>query len=148
MTGEGYALGASVMSGIFAVVLWAFFDALRKTAKRNTVLDILCDTAWIAMTMGVFCAAVWYTANMRFRGFMFIGVAVGGILAYFVIFPVLVRLFSLFFKIFFKIIKFIFKILLTPAFFLYKILVVSFFGKLCPKKRKVAKDDSPKKQID
>lgn len=147
MISEPFALLASVLCGVFSVLLWGAVDALRDCLKSRTVLDIILDIFWWVTAVAVFCVSLWYTANMRFRAFEFIGVIFGAILCCFTLLRPVKLLFSVVFQIILKIIKFIFKILLTPWAFLYKILIVPIIRVLCLKTRKVANDDSPEKHI-
>lgn len=124
MTGNAAALAAAVLFGGAATVLWGVFDALRAACGKSIIVDFVLDTVWWITAAAAFCVCMWYTVNMRLRGFEFFGAAIGALLAGFLILKPIKRVFEIIFKIFFKIIRLILKILLTPYTFLYKILVV------------------------
>ncbi len=132
MSHEAWAFILSCGCGFCAITLLGGRNAIR----GGWLVNILSDVMWWVIFIGITGFCLWQTVSMRIRVFYLIGIALGGILAYFTLMKPMERLVGVIIKIVYKIIEFILKILLTPGRFLYKILIVHTMQKVCKNKGK------------
>lgn len=135
MTPEVISLILSVGCGVTAVILLGIRNAIR----GGMIINIFADVLWWIVSLGLFMFCMWETVDFRVRFFHIIGVGLGVTMAYFTICRFVTAFAGWLFRL-------IFKILLTPWAFLYKIVIVLINKIIGSNSRKVAENDSPKRQ--
>ncbi len=135
MTPEVFSLLLAVGCGFTAMILLGIRNAIR----GGLVINVLADVLWWVVALGMFVFCMWKSVNFSVRFYHIIGVGTGAVLSYFTI----GRFVSVFAGWLFRV---IFKILLTPWAFLYKIVIVLISKIIGSNSRKVAENDSPKRQ--
>ena len=130
MTGEVYALIASVLCGAGAVMLFDMLRAIRLSVKQNNFFVIIEDTFFWCVCITGMWNCLWHFNNGAVRAFEIIGFLIGALLYILILQKLFFILFKAVFKNIFKFIHLIFQILLTPPRFLYKILLVPLCTKI------------------
>lgn len=135
MTPEAVSLILSAGCGAIAIILLG----IRNAIHGGMLINILADILWWLVSLGLFVLCMWETVDFRVRFFHIIGFGTGAVLAYFTVGRIVTVFAGWLFRV-------IFKILLTPWAFLYKIVIVLISKVVGSNSRKVAENDSPKRQ--
>ena len=130
MTGEVYALIASVLCGAGAVMLFDMLRAIRLSVKQNNFFVIIEDTFFWCVCITGMWNCLWHFNNGAVRAFEILGFGIGALLYILILQKLFFIIFKAVFKNIFKFIHLIFQILLTPPRFLYKILLVPLCTKI------------------
>ena len=130
MTGEVYALIASVLCGAGAVMLFDMLRAIRLSVKQNNFFVIIEDTFFWCVCITGMWNCLWHFNNGAVRAFEILGFGIGALLYILILQKLFFIIFKAVFKNIFIFIHLIFQILLTPPRFLYKILLVPLCTKI------------------